>query len=83
MNKIPPSIQQTLFGKFFYSPSLFTYHTSYKNRVYDIQFEWSRHESIDNLWPPFYKSIVKTKLVKETIEFDKNQNIISYRKTDL
>ncbi len=80
MNRIPCHLQNTLFGKFFYSPSLFTHHTLYRNKVFDMHFEWSRYDSKENIWPPFFRSIVRTKMVKEVIEFDDKQNMISYRK---
>jgi hypothetical protein len=76
---IPP-LSHTLFGKFFYSSSLFTHHTLYKNKVFDIHFSWSYHESADKIWPPFYRSIISTKVNREVIEFDQNRNIISYHK---
>lgn len=79
MNHIPCAIQKTLFGKFFYSPSLFIYHSFYENRVFDLHFQWIRYTRSNK---PYYRSIVKTKLVTEIVEFDEEKNIISYESRD-
>lgn len=75
---IPGPIQNTLFGKFFYSSSLFVYHSSYKNKVFDITFQWNRYPYNKHTNKPYYRSIVTTKLVTEIIDFDQEKNIISY-----
>ena len=79
MNHIPSPIQNILFGKFFYSPSLFVYHSFYENRVFDLRFQWIRYNHNNK---PYYRSIVNTKLVTEIVEFDAEKNIISYESRD-
>jgi hypothetical protein len=66
------NVQDTLFGKFFYSDSLFIL-KNYKNNVHNLSFEWTYQ------YPHFY-SYVKTPLQTERIMFNWTKQIVSYQK---
>ena len=71
-------ITDTLFGKFFYSDSLFSMNR-YTNKVHTISFKWSYRPGST---PCFY-SIVCTPLQKEMMLISKDKKIVSYRKETL
>lgn len=68
-------IRDTLFGKFFYSDSLFSM-DHYKNKVHNISFEW--HTG----WKKYeyFYSIIRTPLQTEMVTMTKDKKIVWYRK---
>lgn len=69
-------LQQTMFGLFFYSKSLFTYHTFYSNKIFDLAFQWKKYCKPN----VSYKSVVSTKTSTEIIRFNKDREIVYYSK---